>query len=107
MFNLFRADKQSQINSLKKKYGDGVLNCHSFLGQKLILCEDKIIIVDMLNSVYVSYLEISSVNIEPSGLRIYTTSGKKYNIPLVTNLEKIAGEIMDLRNRYLVEAKVK
>ena len=107
MFNLFKADKASQINSLRKRYGEGVVNFHSFLGQKLILCSDKVIIDDMIRKVFVSYLEISSVNIEPTGLKIHTTSGKKYDVPIISNLEKIAGEIMDLRNAYLLKTKLK
>ena len=105
MFNFFKTNKEDQIDSLKKKYGDKVINFHSFIGQKLIICSDKLIVADLMRTVYVSYLEISSVDIEPTGLKIHTTSGKKYDIPIVTNLEQIASEIMDLRNDYLLESK--
>lgn len=105
MFNLFKTNKEDQINSLKKKYGDKVVNFHSFMGQKLIICLDKVIIYDLLKTVYVSYLEISSIDIEPTGLFICTTSGKKYKPLILTNLEKIASEIMDAKNDYLLEAR--
>ncbi len=105
MFNFLKTNKEDQINSLKKKYGDKVVNFHSFMGQKLIICSDKLIVADLMRTVYVSYIEISSVNIEHTGLKIHTTSGKKYDIPIVTNLEQIASEIMDLRNDYLIEAR--
>ena len=105
MFNFFKTNKEDQINSLKKKYGDKVINFHSFIGQKLIICSDKLIVADLMRTVYVSYLEISSVDIEPTGLKINTTSGKKYDVPIIANFEKIASEIMDLRNDYLLESR--
>lgn len=105
MFDFLKTDKVNQINSLKKKYGDKVVNFHSFMGQKLIICSDKLIIVDLLRTVYVSYLEVSSVDIEPTGLKIVTTSGKKYDTHLVTNIDRVASEIMDLRNDYLLTSR--
>src|SRR3990167_6888177 len=105
MFNFIKTNKEEKINSLKKKYGDKVLNFHSFIGQKLIICSDKVIIYDWMKTIYVSYMEISSVNIMPTGLKIQTTGGKSFDVPVVFGIEKIAKEIMDLRDTYLHEVR--